>query len=178
MFWNIYSVKLNAGLIVHTLCRLCYKWNALMYSNDLSVYYASCTYSGLAVMWEYYVALRNRTILGGKNNRQQRKQLHFWIYIHIHILHTTYIHPIYTYFTHTIAAIAVKGEQNAVDHCGNNCNCCIVQFLYYSDVDQIMRKSLLVSVFFGKKTLKKYVDMFLACPKSKVTIKLKVYYSE
>jgi hypothetical protein len=40
-----------------------------------------------------------------------------------------------------------------------------------------MRKSLLVSVFFAKKTLKKYVDMFLACPKSKVTIKLKFYYS-
>ena len=29
--------------------------------------------------------------------------------------------------------------------------CRIVQFLYYSDVDQIMRKSLLVSVFFEKK---------------------------
>ena len=57
--------------------------------------------------------------------------------------------------------------------------CRMVQFLYYSDdhVDQIMRISLLVSVFFGKKTLKKYVDMFLACPKSKVTIKLKFYYS-
>ena len=55
--------------------------------------------------------------------------------------------------------------------------CRIVQFLYYSDVDQIMRKSLLVSVFFEKKTLQKYVDMFLACPKSKVTIKLKFYYS-
>jgi hypothetical protein len=55
--------------------------------------------------------------------------------------------------------------------------CRIVQFLYYSDVDQIMCKSLLVSVFFGKKTLQKYVDMFLACPKSKVTIKLKFYYS-
>ena len=57
--------------------------------------------------------------------------------------------------------------------------CRMVQFLYYSDdhVDQIMRKSLLVSVFFAKKTLKKYVDMFLAYPKSKVTIKLKFYYS-
>ena len=55
--------------------------------------------------------------------------------------------------------------------------CRIVQFLYYSDVDQIMLKSLLVSVFFEKKTLQKYVDMFLACPKSKVTIKLKFYYS-
>ena len=55
--------------------------------------------------------------------------------------------------------------------------CRIVQFLYYSDVDQIMGKSLLVSVFFEKKTLKKYVDMSLACPKSKVTIKLKFYYS-
>jgi hypothetical protein len=33
--------------------------------------------------------------------------------------------------------------------------CRIVQFLYYSDVDQIMRKSLLlVSVFFGKKNTK------------------------
>ena len=28
-----------------------------------------------------------------------------------------------------------------------------------------------------KKKLKKYVDMFLACHKSKVTIKLKFYYS-
>jgi hypothetical protein len=66
-----------------------------------------------------------------------------------------------------IAAIAVEREQNAVDHCGNDGNFCrIVQFLYYSDVDQIMRKSLLVSVFFEKKPpLKKYVDMFLACPK-------------
>jgi hypothetical protein len=78
-----------------------------------------------------------------------------------------------------------RGEQNAVDHCGNDGNflpysaifCRIVQFLYYSDVDQIMRKSLLVSVFFGKKTLQKDEDMFLACPKPKVTIKLKFYYS-
>ena len=31
--------------------------------------------------------------------------------------------------------------------------------------------------FLRKKTLKKYVDMFLACQKSKVTIKLKFYYS-
>ena len=32
------------------------------------------------------------------------------------------------------AAIAVEGEQNAVDHCGNDGNFlpCIVQFLYYS----------------------------------------------
>jgi hypothetical protein len=30
---------------------------------------------------------------------------------------------------------------------------------------------------FEKKPLKKYVDMFLACPKSKVTMKLKFYYS-
>ena len=30
--------------------------------------------------------------------------------------------------------------------------CRIVQFLYYSDVDQIMLKSLLVSVFFEKNT--------------------------
>jgi hypothetical protein len=29
--------------------------------------------------------------------------------------------------------------------------CRIVQFLFYSDVDQIMRKSLLVSVFFEKE---------------------------
>ena len=33
------------------------------------------------------------------------------------------------------------------------------------------------SLSFLKKTLKKYVDMFLACQKSKVTIKLKFYYS-
>ena len=31
--------------------------------------------------------------------------------------------------------------------------------------------------FLRKKPLKKYVDMFLACQKSKVTIKLKFYYS-
>jgi hypothetical protein len=31
-----------------------------------------------------------------------------------------------------IAAIAVEGEQNVVDHCGNDGNCRIVQFLYYS----------------------------------------------
>ena len=31
--------------------------------------------------------------------------------------------------------------------------------------------------FLRKKTLKKYVEMFLACQKSKVTIKLKFYYS-
>ena len=31
--------------------------------------------------------------------------------------------------------------------------------------------------FLRKKTLKKYLDMFLACQKSKVTIKLKFYYS-
>jgi hypothetical protein len=31
--------------------------------------------------------------------------------------------------------------------------------------------------FLRKKTLKKYVDMFLACQKSKITIKLKFYYS-
>jgi hypothetical protein len=43
-----------------------------------------------------------------------------------------------------------------------------------SDVDQI---TILVSLFFEKKPLKKYVDMFLACQKSKVTIKLKFYYS-
>ena len=33
------------------------------------------------------------------------------------------------------------------------------------------------SLTFLRKTLKKYVDMFLACQKSKVTIKLKFYYS-
>ena len=31
--------------------------------------------------------------------------------------------------------------------------------------------------FLRKKTLNKYVDVFLACQKSKVTIKLKFYYS-
>jgi hypothetical protein len=51
-----------------------------------------------------------------------------------------------------IAAIAVEGEQNAVDIAATTAIICrIVQFLYYSDVDQIMRKSLLVSVFFEKK---------------------------
>jgi hypothetical protein len=56
-----------------------------------------------------------------------------------------------------IAAIAVEGEQNAVDYCGNDGNFFrMVQFLYYSDdhVDQIMRKSLLISVFFEKKNTK------------------------
>ena len=50
--------------------------------------------------------------------------------------------------------------------------CRIVQFLYYSDVHQIMRKSLLVSI---TKEIRRHVS--IACPKSKVTIKLKFYYS-
>jgi hypothetical protein len=49
-------------------------------------------------------------------------------------------------------------------------HCASLLWYLNSDVDQIMRKS-------RKKTLKKYVDMFLACQKSKVTIKLKFYYS-
>ena len=55
--------------------------------------------------------------------------------------------------------------------------CRIVQFLYYSDVDQIMRKSLLVSVFFEKKNTKEIRRHVSSFPKSKVTIKLKFYYS-
>jgi hypothetical protein len=56
-------------------------------------------------------------------------------------------------FIAAIAAIAVEGEQNAVDHCGNDGNFLpygaifilfTVQLHWYlnSDVDQIMRKSL------------------------------------
>ena len=62
--------------------------------------------------------------------------------------------------------------------------CRIVQFLYYS----LCITTLILEfrcwsnhyfslTFLRKKTLKKYVDMFLACQKSKVTIKLKFYYS-
>ena len=53
--------------------------------------------------------------------------------------------------------------------------CRIVQFLYYSDVDQIMRKSLLVSVFFDKKKTKQIRRHVSSL--SKITIKLKFYYS-
>jgi hypothetical protein len=50
-----------------------------------------------------------------------------------------------------IAAIAVEGEQNAVDHCGNDGSFLpysvifilfTVHYYLNSDVDQIMRKSL------------------------------------
>jgi hypothetical protein len=85
-----------------------------------------------------------------------------------------------------IAAIAVEGEQNAVDHCGNDGNFCrMVQFLYYSLCNyidtwiQMLIKSCVnhyfsLSFLRKKNTLKKYVDMFLACHKSKVTIKSNV----
>ena len=46
-----------------------------------------------------------------------------------------------------------------------------------SDVDQIIRNSLISLSFLRKKPLKEYVDVFLACQKSKVTIKLKFYYN-
>ena len=57
--------------------------------------------------------------------------------------------------------------------------CRIVQFLYYSDVDQIMRKSLLVVnhtlSFFEKKNTKEIRRHVSSL--SKRTIKLKFYYS-
>jgi hypothetical protein len=76
-----------------------------------------------------------------------------------------------------------------VDHCGNDGN-----FLPYSAIFilftlhyyfetwiQMLIKSCVNHYFslsfLRNKTLKKYVDMFLACQKSKVTIKLKFYYS-
>jgi hypothetical protein len=66
--------------------------------------------------------------------------------------------------------------------------CRIVQFLilftvqYYFDTSiQMLIKSCVNHnfslSFLRKKPLTKYVDMFLACQKSKVTIKLKFYYS-
>jgi hypothetical protein len=76
-----------------------------------------------------------------------------------------------------------------VDHCGNDGNflpysAIFILFTvhYYFDTwIQMLIKSCvnyyLVSVFFGKKTLKKYVGMFLACQQSKVTINLNFYYS-
>jgi hypothetical protein len=88
-----------------------------------------------------------------------------------------------------IAAIAVEGEHNAVDHCGNDGNflpysAIFILFTaqYYFDTwIQMLMKSCVNRyfsiTFFRKNTLKKYVDMFLACQKSKVTIKLKFYYS-
>jgi hypothetical protein len=88
-----------------------------------------------------------------------------------------------------IAAIALEGEQNAVDHCGNDGNflpysAIFILFTvhYYFDTwIQMLIKSCVNHYFslsfLRKKTLKKYVDMFLACQKSKVTIKLKFYYS-
>ena len=68
--------------------------------------------------------------------------------------------------------------------------CRIVQFLYYSlcitililEFMQMLIKSC-VNYYFSlsflrkKKTLKKYVNMFLACQQSKVTIKLNFYSS-
>jgi hypothetical protein len=82
-------------------------------------------------------------------------------------------------------------EQNAVDHWGNvnddnflPYSAIFIPFTvhYYFDTwIQMLIKSCVNHYFslsfLRKKTLKKYVDMFLACQKSKVTIKLKFYYS-
>jgi hypothetical protein len=87
-----------------------------------------------------------------------------------------------------ITAIAIEWEQNAVDHCDNDSNflpysAIFILFTvhYYFDTwIQMLIKSCVnhyFSLSFLKKTLKKYEDMFLACQKSKVTIKLKFYYS-
>jgi hypothetical protein len=79
-----------------------------------------------------------------------------------------------------------RGEQNDVDHCCNDGNflpysaifilysLCItwIQMLIKSCVNHYFSLS-----FLRKKTLKKYIDMFLACQQSKVTIKLHFYYS-
>ena len=94
-------------------------------------------------------------------------------------------------FIAAIAAIAVEGEQNAVDHCDNDGNllpysAIFILFTvhynnYFDTWIQMLIKSCVnhyISLsFLRKKTLKKYVDLFLACQKSKVTIKLKFYYS-
>jgi hypothetical protein len=83
-----------------------------------------------------------------------------------------------------IAAIAVEGEQNAVDHCGNDCNFLPYSVIfilftvhyYFGTLIQMLIKSCVNNYFslsfLRKKTLKKYVNMFLACQQSKVTIKL------
>jgi hypothetical protein len=76
-----------------------------------------------------------------------------------------------------------------VDHCGNDGNflpysAIFILFTvhYYFDTwIQMLIKSC-VNYYFSltflrKKTLKKYVGMFLACQQSKVTIKLNFYYS-
>jgi hypothetical protein len=76
-----------------------------------------------------------------------------------------------------------------VDHCGNDGNvlpsrAIFILFTvhYYFDTwIQMLIKSC-VNHYFSlsfvrKKTLKKYVDMFLACQQSKVTIELDFYYS-
>jgi hypothetical protein len=84
------------------------------------------------------------------------------------------------------AAIAVEREQNAVDHCGNDGNFMpysvifiLLTVHYYFDTwIQMLIKSCVNHYFslsfLRKNTLKKYVDMFLACQKSKgkVTITL------
>jgi hypothetical protein len=67
-----------------------------------------------------------------------------------------------------IAAIAAEGEQNAVDHCCNDGN-----FLPYRLTFILFTVHYYFDTCFLRgKTLKKYVDMFLACQQSKVTIKL------
>jgi hypothetical protein len=76
-----------------------------------------------------------------------------------------------------------------VDHCGSDSNflpysAIFILFTvhYYFDTwIQMLIKSCVNHYFslnfLRKKTLTKYVDMSLACQKSKVTIKLKFYYS-
>jgi hypothetical protein len=88
-----------------------------------------------------------------------------------------------------IAAIAVEGEQNAVDHCGNDGNFLSYSIIfilftvhYYFDtwIQMLIKSSVNHNFslsFLREKTLKKYVNMFLACQQSKVTIKLNFYYS-
>jgi hypothetical protein len=76
-----------------------------------------------------------------------------------------------------------------VDHCGNDSNFLPYSVIfilftvhYYFDTwIQMLIKSC-VNYYFSlsflrKKTLMKYVNMFLACQQSKVTVKLNFYYS-
>jgi hypothetical protein len=78
-------------------------------------------------------------------------------------------------FRDFIAVIAVEGEQYAVDHCGNDGNFLPYSIIfilftvhYYFDTRIQMLIKSCVNYYFSlfsskKKTLKKYVNMFLAC---------------
>jgi hypothetical protein len=84
-----------------------------------------------------------------------------------------------------------RGRIGRMDHCGNDGNflpysiifytihCALLFWYLNSDVDQVMRKRYYYFSlsFLRKKTLKKYINMFLACQQSNVTIKLNFYYS-